>query len=80
LRSGLTIGRSVVGSQTTTLLLAYGQLYFGHDGEYGAGHTFLNIFNSKMVAAEILHTFVGCIGTGAGLPLHGSDQRRTVYA
>lgn len=63
LRSGLTIGRSVVGSQTTTLLLAYMGSYISVMMVYMAqGTPFLNIFNSKMVAAEILHTFVGCIG------------------
>ncbi|HWR24176.1 MAG TPA: YibE/F family protein [Feifaniaceae bacterium] len=63
LRSGLTIGRSVVGSQTTTLLLAYMGSYISVMMVYMAqGTPMMSIFNSKMVAAEILHTFVGCIG------------------
>ena len=63
LRSGLTIGRSVVGSQTTTLLLAYMGSYISVMMVYMAqGTPMMSIFNSKMVAAEILHTFVGCLG------------------
>ncbi|MDN5315046.1 MAG: hypothetical protein PWP10_3796 [Clostridiales bacterium] len=63
IRSGLNIGRSVVGSQTTTLLLAYMGSYLSIMMVYMAQATpFMSILNSKTVAAEILHTFVGCIG------------------
>ncbi len=63
LRSGLNIGRSVVGSQTTTLLLAYMGSYLSVMMVYMAQATpFMSILNSKTIAAEILHTFVGCIG------------------
>ncbi len=63
MRSGLTIGRSVVGSQTTTLLLAYMGSYISIMMVYMAqGTPLMSIFNSKMIAAELLHTFVGCIG------------------
>ncbi len=69
-RSGLTIGRSVVGSQTTTLLLAYMGSYISVMMVYMAqGTPLLNILNSKMIAAEILHTFVGCIGLVLVSPL-----------
>lgn len=63
IRSGLTIGRSVVGSQTTTLLLAYMGSYLSVMMVYMAQATpFMSILNSKTIAAEVLHTFVGCIG------------------
>jgi uncharacterized membrane protein len=63
IRSGLNIGRSVVGSQTTTLLLAYMGSYLSIMMVYMAQATpFMSILNSKTIAAEILHTFVGCIG------------------
>ncbi len=68
--SGLTIGKSVVGSQTTTLLLAYMGSYISVMMVYMAqGTPIMNIFNSKMIAAELLHTFVGCIGLVLVSPL-----------
>jgi uncharacterized membrane protein len=68
--SGLTIGRSVMGTQTTTLLLAYMGSYISVMMVYMAqGTPFMCIFNSKSIAAEILHTFVGCIGLVAVSPL-----------
>lgn len=70
MRSGLTIGRSVVGSQTTTLLLAYMGSYISIMMVYMAqGTPLMSIFNSKMIAAELLHTFVGCIGLVLVCPL-----------
>ncbi len=63
IKSGLSIGKSVVGSQTTTLLLAYMGSYISVMMVYMAqGTPIMNILNSKAIAAEILHTFVGCIG------------------
>ncbi len=63
IRSGLNIGKSVVGSQTTTLLLAYMGGYLTVMMVYMAQATpLMSILNSKSIAAEVLHTFVGCIG------------------
>lgn len=63
IKSGLTIGRSVVGSQTTTLLLAYMGSYITILMVYLAqGTPLLSILNSQKIASEILHTFVGCLG------------------
>lgn len=63
LRSGMTIGKSVVGSQATTLLLAYMGSFIAVMMVYMAqGTPMLSILNSKSIASEILHTFVGCIG------------------
>ncbi|WP_320129112.1 YibE/F family protein [uncultured Sphaerochaeta sp.] len=68
--SGLTIGKSVVGSQTTTLLLAYMGSYLTVMMVYMAqGTPIMSILNSKTIAAEILHTFVGCIGLVLVSPL-----------
>ncbi len=63
IKSGLNIGKSVVGSQTTTLLFAYMGSYITIMMVYVAqGTPMMNILNSKTIAAEILHTFVGCLG------------------
>ncbi|AEV29750.1 putative multitransmembrane protein [Sphaerochaeta pleomorpha str. Grapes] len=68
--SGLVIGKSVVGSQTTTLLLAYMGSYLTVMMVYMAqGTPIMSILNSKTIAAEILHTFVGCIGLVLVSPL-----------
>lgn len=68
--SGFNIGKSVVGSQTTTLLFAYMGSYLSVMMVYMAqGTPLLNILNSKIIAGEILHTFVGCIGLVLVSPL-----------
>jgi uncharacterized membrane protein len=68
--SGLTIGKSVVGSQTSTLLLAYLGSYLTVLMVYMAqGTPIMSILNSKTIAAEILHTFVGCLGLVVVSPL-----------
>jgi uncharacterized membrane protein len=61
--SGNTIGRSVIGTMTTTLLLAYSggclamlMLFMGQGIPNGS------ILNMNYVAAEILHTLVGSFG------------------
>lgn len=70
IRSGLTIGKSVVGSQTTTLLLAYMGTYISVMMVYMAqGTPMHNILTSKAIAAEIVHTFVGCLGLVLVSPL-----------
>jgi len=69
-KSGLNIGKSVVGSQTTTLLFAYMGSYITVMMVYVAqGTPIMNILNSKAIAAEILHTFVGCLGLVLVSPL-----------
>lgn len=69
-KSGLNIGKSVVGSQTTTLLFAYMGSYITIMMVYVAqGTPIMNILNSKTIAAEILHTFVGCLGLVLVSPL-----------
>lgn len=61
--SGLTVGRAVVGTMTTTLLLAYSGGYMALLMVFMAqGTPVVNIFNLSYVAGEILHTVVGSFG------------------
>ena len=69
-RSGLTVGRSVIGTMTTTLLLAYSGGYLSLLMVFAAqGTPIINILNLKYVASEILHTVVGSIGLVTVAPL-----------
>ncbi|RDY27036.1 YibE/F family protein [Romboutsia weinsteinii] len=68
--SGLNIGKSIVGSQTTTLLLAYMGSFIAVMMVYMAqGTPLLSILNTKFISSEILHTFVGCTGLVIVSPL-----------
>lgn len=68
--SGMRIGKSVVGTQTTTLLLAYMGSYISVMMVFMAqGTNTMTIFNSRMIGAEILHTLVGCMGLLLVCPL-----------
>ncbi|MCF7943726.1 MAG: YibE/F family protein [Spirochaetia bacterium] len=68
--SGIRVGRAVVGTMTTTLLLAY-------SGSYTAvlmvmmaqGTPAATVFNLTYVSAEILHTLVGSFGLVLTAPL-----------
>ncbi|MDR1378489.1 MAG: YibE/F family protein [Synergistaceae bacterium] len=61
--SGNAIGRSVIGTMTTTLLLAYSGGYLAMLMLFmGQGIPEANILNMNYVAAEILHTLVGSFG------------------
>ncbi len=68
--SGLSVGRAVVGTMTTTLLLAYSGGYLTMLMLFVSKDTsFVRILNFKMVAAEIFRTLVGSIGLVAVAPL-----------
>ncbi len=63
IRSGMTVGRAVIGTMTTTLLLAYSGSYIGLLMVFVAqGTPVINILNLNYVSAEILHTIVGSFG------------------
>lgn len=63
IRSGLTVGRAVVGTMTTTLLLAYSGSYVTLLMAFMAqGVPLANLFNLIYVAAEVLKTLVGSFG------------------
>ncbi|MBZ4682817.1 MAG: YibE/F family protein [Fusobacteriales bacterium] len=63
LNSGFTIGRNVIGTMTTTLLLAYSGSYTTLLMIFMAQSTkAINIFNLSYVSSEILTTLVGSFG------------------
>lgn len=68
--SGLSVGRSVIGTMTTTLLLAYSGSYIAMLMLFmGQGVPLINIFNINFVAAEILNTIVGSFGLVTVAPI-----------
>ncbi len=63
LKSGLSVGRAVVGTMTTTLLLAYSAGYMTLLMVFMAqGVPAASLFNLNYVAAELLNTLVGSFG------------------
>ena len=69
-RSGMNIGRDIMGSMANTLILAYiGSsltvvlLLAVYSG------SFLNLFNSEMIAVEILQALAGSLGILFAMPL-----------
>jgi uncharacterized membrane protein len=61
--SGLNIGRAVVGTMTTTLLLAYSGGYITLLMVFAAQGTSPFVFlNSTVVSAEVVKTLVGSFG------------------
>ncbi|WP_084516749.1 YibE/F family protein [Desulfatiglans anilini] len=70
LRSGLRIGRAVVGTMTTTLLLAYSSSHIAMFLLFMAkGLPAVNILNAPFVAAEVLNILVGSFGLVTVAPL-----------
>lgn len=63
IRSGLRVGRAVIGTMTTTLLLAYSSSHITMFLLFMAkGLPAANILNAPFVAAEILNILVGSFG------------------
>lgn len=63
IKSGFTVGRHVVGTMTTTLLLAYTGGYTALIMTFIAqGIPFENVLNMIYVSAEMVHTMVGSFG------------------
>lgn len=70
IQSGFTIGRSIMGTMATTLLLAYSGGYIGLLMVFMAqGTPIENILNLKYVSSEILHTIIGSFGLITVAPL-----------
>lgn len=68
--SGMAVGRSVVGTMTTTLLLAYSGGYIAMLMNFmGQGLQLQQVLNMNLVASEILNVFVGSFGLVAVAPL-----------
>jgi len=62
-RSGLRVGRAVVGTMTTTLLLAYSSSHICMFLLFMAkGLPAVNILNAPFIAAEVLNILVGSFG------------------
>ena len=70
IRSGVRVGQAAMGTQITTLLLAYSGSYIALLMVFMAqGTPMINVFNYKYVASEIIHTLVGSLGLVATAPL-----------
>lgn len=70
MRSGLTVGRNVLGTMTTTLMLAYSGNYLSMLMYFvGQGTPILDVVNLKYVASQLLNTLVGSFGLVAAAPL-----------
>lgn len=70
LKSGIMVGRAVIGSMTTTLVLAYSGSYLTMLMLFmGQGVPTPNILNLTYVSAEILHTLAGSFGLVLVAPL-----------
>lgn len=68
--SGFRVGRSVIGTMTTTLLLAYSSSYMSLLMVFMAqGTPAIQILNLNYVAAEILNTLLGSISLVLTAPL-----------
>ncbi len=63
IRSGLRVGRAVIGTMTTTLLLAYSSSHITMFLLFMAkGLPAVNLLNAPFVAAEVLNILVGSFG------------------
>ena len=70
IRSGAHVGQAAMGTQITTLLLAYSGSYIALLMVFMAqGTPMINVFNYKYVASEIIHTLVGSLGIMTVAPL-----------
>jgi uncharacterized membrane protein len=70
LKSGIMVGRAVIGSMTTTLVLAYSGGYLTMLMLFmGQGVPTKNVLNLSYVSAEILHTLAGSFGLVLVAPL-----------
>ncbi|MBN2795800.1 MAG: YibE/F family protein [Clostridia bacterium] len=70
IQSGFVIGRQVIGTMTTTLLLAYSGSYLTLLMLFMAKNTStIQMLNMKIVASEIMRTLMGSIGLITVAPL-----------
>nr|WP_273483186.1 YibE/F family protein [Desulforamulus ruminis] len=69
IQSGFNVGRTVIGTMTTTLLFAYTGGYIALLMIFMAqGTPVINILNLKYISMEIMHTIVGSFGLVAVAP------------
>lgn len=70
LKSGLVVGRGVLGTMTTTLMLAYSGNYLSMLMYFaGQGTPILDVINLKYVSSQLVNTLVGSFGLIATAPL-----------
>jgi len=70
LKSGLSVGRGVLGTMATTLMLAYSGNYLSMLMYFaGQGTPLLDVVNLKYVASQLVNTLVGSFGLVATAPL-----------
>lgn len=70
MKSGLKVGRSVLGTMTTTLMLAYSGNYLSMLMYFvGQGTPLGDIVNLKYVSSQLLNTLVGSFGLVVAAPL-----------
>ena len=70
IRSGLSVERSVLGTMTTSLMLAYSGNYLSMLMYFvGQGTPITDLLNLKYVASQLLNTLVGSFGLVAAAPL-----------
>ncbi|MDD3335799.1 MAG: YibE/F family protein [Eubacteriales bacterium] len=70
LKSGLIVGRGVLGTMTTTLMLAYSGNYLSMLMYFaGQGTPLMDIINLKYISSQLLNTLVGSFGLVATAPL-----------
>ena len=70
LKSGISIGRGVLGTQTTTLMLAYSGNYLSMLMYFaGQGTPVMDILNLKYVSSQLMNTLVGSFGLVVVAPL-----------
>lgn len=78
--SGIRVGRAGIGTQTSTLLLAYLSSYLVPFMVYMAQSTpLMNIVVSKEIASAIAETAVGCVGLVAVAPLSALITSFSIY-
>ncbi len=70
MKSGRTVGRSVLGTMTTTLMLAYSGNYLSMLMYFvGQGTPLSDVVNLKYVSSQLLNTLVGSFGLVVAAPL-----------
>ena len=80
-RSGIRVGRAVVGTMTTTLLLAYSGGYLTLLMMFAAeGTKPIDFINSTLVSAEVVKTLVGSFGLVLVSPFTAMVSALTIAA
>lgn len=70
MKAGFSVGRTVIGTMTTTLVLAYAGSYMSMLLYFQAqGTPLIDVMNYRFVASEIMITLVGCFGLVSVAPL-----------